>query len=345
MNGEAREIRQRLADPMEVCKALGLFDGAKRQGGGVLVRCPSHNERTPSCSVTVGPDGTIRAKCFACDFTADVLGLIALVQGLSLRSQFAEVLAFAAQLAGDSHISHRPVSSSPRPQPQQERTYPPSDEVLALWNGAVRADRDGDGWEALRARGLHPDAVADRDLARVISVDAVVPRWARYRGVTWPNLGYRLIVPMYDHRGELVSVRGWRIEESRDADLPLDATFEEVRTEQAEREKLAKRLPPAGHRMSGCVMANRAALEMLRRNSRPSRLLVVEGEPDFLTWATLTEEAVIGINNGSWTRELSSAIPRGTEVSVRTHADSKGDGYAASVIESLEGNCSLWRNR
>lgn len=343
MSADAIAIRHRLTDPVKLCRALGLFDGAKRQSGGLLVRCPSHNERTPSCSVTVGADGTVRAKCFGCDWTADVLGLIAQVRGLSLRSDFVGVMAAAAELAGDSPMPHRSASSS-RPKPPEERAYPPRAEVLGLMAATVAVNAGADSWEALRGRAIDPDAVAERDLARALPVDAVVPRWARFRGATWPDLGYRLIVPMYDHRGELVSVRGWRIEETRDAELLVDATFEEVRAAQADRETLAKRLPPAGHRMSGCVMANRVALEMLHGKSKPSRLLIVEGEPDFLTWATLTEDAVIGINNGSWTRELSLAVPGGTEVSIRTHADNKGDSYAASVIESLERNCSLWRN-
>lgn len=344
MRGEARAIRQRLTDPAKLCRALGLLDGAKRQSGGLLVRCPSHNERSPSCSITVGPDGTLRAKCFACDWSADVLGIVAQVRGLSIRTQFADVMAAATELAGDAPVTHRHVSPH-RAQLPQERSYPPPDEVQGLWETAVRVDHNADSWEALRGRAIDPDVVADLDLARALPVGVPVPRWARYRGETWADLGYRLVVPMFDHRGGLVSVRGWRIEEPRDTAFPLDASFEQVRAAQAARESLSKRLPPAGHRMTGLIMANPLALAMLRRNVSPLRLLIVEGEPDFLTWATLTEDAVIGVNNGSWSRELASAIPKGTAVSVRTHSDDQGNRYAATIIESLERNCSLWRNR
>lgn len=346
MSAEAREFRHRLTDPVRLCKALGLFDGAKRQGGGLLVLCPAHNERTPSCSVTVGPDGTIRAKCFGCDWSADVLGLIAQVNGLSLRTQFAEVMAAAGELAGDAPVAHRNVSASPRPLPQPERTYPPANEVTALWGSARRVDRCADAWEALRARGIDPDLVADLDLARALPTDAAVPRWARCKLGSWPDAGYRLLVPLYDARGELRSLRAWAVEDVRDGEFAADASFEEVRAIQASREKLDKRLPPSGHRLSGLVMANQPALEMLRGKKKAARVVIGEGEPDYLSLAaTDSGVAILGIMSGSWTSEMAAAVTGGAEVCVITHADEAGDRYANDIIKTLEHRCSTWRKR
>jgi DNA primase len=93
-------IRLRLADADEVCAALGLTDGAKRQRDGIIIRCPVHDDRTPSCSVRTAADGTLYWRCFACGAAGDVLHLIAHVRGLDVRREFGRVLAEAARIAG-----------------------------------------------------------------------------------------------------------------------------------------------------------------------------------------------------------------------------------------------------
>ncbi|MBI2391497.1 MAG: hypothetical protein HYV09_18045 [Deltaproteobacteria bacterium] len=97
---EVRELRHRLDDPARVVHLLGVDKGARRQPRGLLVRCPAHEDRTPSCSVRVGADGTIACRCHGCGWTGDVLGLIAAVRGLDPRHDFARVLEEAADLAG-----------------------------------------------------------------------------------------------------------------------------------------------------------------------------------------------------------------------------------------------------
>lgn len=98
---DAKELRRDLSDPRELCEALGLLEKAKPQkGGGLFVCCPAHAERTPSCSVTRGADGTIRVCCFACGFTGDALHLIALARNIDIRTDFRGVLYQAATLAG-----------------------------------------------------------------------------------------------------------------------------------------------------------------------------------------------------------------------------------------------------
>jgi len=58
---DADRIKRQLVDCAAVAHVLGLADGARRQSTGLTVCCPWHAERTPSCSVTVGPDQTLRA--------------------------------------------------------------------------------------------------------------------------------------------------------------------------------------------------------------------------------------------------------------------------------------------
>ena len=65
MSDDTAHIRAALDDARGLAEALGLLDGRRgrdwqSQPGGVLVLCPWHDERSPSCSITLGPDGTVR---------------------------------------------------------------------------------------------------------------------------------------------------------------------------------------------------------------------------------------------------------------------------------------------
>lgn len=99
---EARAVRAALTDPWRLCRALGLVGGYKpqRQGRGLLIRCPAHGDRGPSCSVRVGDDGTIAVRCHGCGWSGDALSLIAIVHGLDLRKDFPGVLRQASAIAG-----------------------------------------------------------------------------------------------------------------------------------------------------------------------------------------------------------------------------------------------------
>jgi len=97
----AARLRRALANVHRLCDALGLLKGSKRQPrGGLHVLCPWHEERTPSCSVTLGEDGTIRAHCFGCGQSGDALSLIAAARGLDIKTQFGAVIEQAAEIAG-----------------------------------------------------------------------------------------------------------------------------------------------------------------------------------------------------------------------------------------------------
>lgn len=100
----AAEVKARLTDVHHLCAELGLLEGHKpaRQARGLLVCCPAHGDRTPSCSVTLGPDGTIRVKCHGggCELAGDALALIAAVHRLDPRRDHPKILAIGAAIAG-----------------------------------------------------------------------------------------------------------------------------------------------------------------------------------------------------------------------------------------------------
>jgi DNA primase len=95
------ELKRALGDARALARALGLAlaRGSRPQRGSVLVACPWHKEKTPSCSISTGPDGTLRVRCFGCGASGDALTLIAEVMGLDTRREFHEVLEEAARIA------------------------------------------------------------------------------------------------------------------------------------------------------------------------------------------------------------------------------------------------------
>lgn len=329
----ATEIRRTLVNPRAVCDALGLLRGATTQTGhGVTICCPAHGERTPSCSVTIGRDGTLRFRCFGCQATGDVLTLVATVHDLDLRSDFKAVLVEAAQLAGLSQVvdelndrkpyEPRPLPTLPEPGP--DRDYPDAAEVTALWalGGSVLDDPASGGH--LVGRGLDARTVASLDLLRALPAGASLPRWAWYRGKPWTESGHRMIARVFDAVGACRSVRAWRVEG----------------------EAAAKRLPPGGHKSSELVLANRLAQELLTgKRAVPTVIVVAEGEPDWAVCSTAWPRlAVFGVTSGSWSDAFAARIPIGSEVIVRTHNDSAGDKYAATVIASVKARAVVRRS-
>jgi hypothetical protein len=334
---EKESIRFSLVDPVTVCHQLGLGEGAQSQARGLMILCPWHPDGTPSCSVRSTPDGILAVHCFGCGARGDVFTLVAAAFGLDPRLDFPRVLRRAAEIAGLSVESNSasPISVPPRTGAEVARPYPPTGEVTEFWNssrpvgGAPAAAR----W--LASRALDIGAVEDFDLARALPLDSLLPHWARYRGLTWADTGHSLVVPVVDAAGVIRSLRARRV---RDGDSP-------------------KSLPPSGYRVSGLVMADSRGRKLLATGMRPDelpvseplRVVVSEGEPDFLTWATrfadsdVAVPAVFGVVSGSWSQSIAGRIPGGSRVTVRTHLDEAGERYAGAIEASLRGRCTVLR--
>lgn len=330
-------LRRTLVDAVAVCTALGLAEGAKPQRLGLILRCPWHSERTPSCSVRPGANGTLSVHCFGCGAGGDVFDLVAVAHGLESRRDFPQVLRRATELAGLSSMqeARKPAGRSRVPLWSTGRSYPPVGEVSALWEACrlVGDVPEAAGW--LASRGLDPGAVEDFGLGRALPAGAVLPRWARCDGKAWAEGGYRLILPMFDHEGQMRSLRARKVVAG---DGP-------------------KNVAPAGFSTAGLIMADALGRSLLAKGrppenwpqSAPLRVVVTEGEPDFLTWATRfsdadeTAPAVLGLASGSWTAEIAGRIPSGAVVIIRTDADEAGERYALTVWATLHSRCKVMR--
>lgn len=323
-------IKRVLADPATALDVLGLRDRARRQGRGFVLLCPWHEERRPSCSVTPGPDGTLRAHCFGCGGGGDVISLAAAVLGLDVRADFPRLLSELAARCGLAGDVARPLPALPPLRPAAP-SYPPADEVRDLWVRCLPVCDDPALSVALFDRALDPALIADRDLARCLPPDGPLPAWARCAGQSWRASGHRLIVPLFDGWGALVSLHARSF--ATDAD--------------------PKGLSPAGYSSAGLVMADGFARDVLAHGwpawwnrSEPLTLVIAEGVPDFLTDASVFGEwdqapATLGVISGAWSADVAARIPDGCRVVIRTHGDPAGQRYQRQIGESLHARCHV----
>lgn len=329
------EVRCALVDVRAVVDALGLSEGAKRAGNGLSIRCPAHADRNPSCSVRIASDGTIQVKCHTCHFGGDVLHLIAHVRGYSLSNgkEFTEVLAEAAEIAGDLMLADEirgGTASRPErkridpPKPKPERVYPPTSEVQSFWGSCLGVDLDMTASRYLSGRSISPEIVSRKDLLRVIAYDSDRPWWASKGSIPWIRTGHRVIARVWDFEGICRSVRAWQCDGKTNN---------------------PKRLPPAGHKAAGLTLANDGAVAMLRGELNPELVLIVEGESDWVTMCCRTDEPVLGVGSGFWTQEHANQIPDKARVMILTDNDEAGDRYAKAIAESIGDRCKLYRGR
>jgi len=225
--------------------------------------------------------------------------------------------------------------ATPAPPAPPKRIDPEA--LAAVWNRALPVDQDeaAAGW--LKSKKIDPSKVVDFDLARVIH-NLTRPSWAMVRGAVWQYSGHRLLVPFYDHAGNLASVQGRFIGTTLPAGMPKGAS-------------------PAGAEIRGLVMADelgRMILQGVNREAwpKPLRIVITEGVPDFLTTATGWGEsaenvpAVYGIVAGSWSQEIAERIPPESVVIIATDHDpglfKAGEIYFLKIAQTLK-HCQLER--
>lgn len=324
----AREIRQRLVDPGALARLLGLDEGAKRQARGLMIRCPVHNERTPSCSMRVGNDGTIAVRCHGCEWTGDALSLVAVVRGLDSRRDFRRVLEEAASLCGyDLGGTSPPPTPVRRPPPPPPRGRPPLAEVESFWNACSPVTSTAHASQValfLSRRRIFAPALAEIDLLRCAPLEHEWPAW-------WParwSPTWRLVTRAYEPDGTLASVHARAV---------VDGASPKTRW-------------PYDCRADGLLFADRLGVELLRGDAANfDRVLVVEGLTDLAAAAQLAvgkRVAILGITSGSAPALAKIRWPSGVPVWVGTDDDGPGERYARAVESSVPKRITVtrWKN-
>jgi hypothetical protein len=309
--------------------------------GRHLAPCPACNEdRRSKSDRRRGPvflaHGGMAWKCGACGAGGSSVQLAEYVGfGGRLGSgdpRWAGVRALCAERGlceAGSDPAAVPVVAPSRPAPVVLAPVRAHD-AAEVWAGcgSVADDAEVSAW--LRSRSLDPDLIADRDLCRALPT--LLPEWARVSGMSWA-LGWRCVFPTFDAEGELAGIR---------------ARFVRGTPPQGRPKAAAPALGTGS--ASGMVHADRAAQKLLSgpdvKRKRPLRVIIAEGEPDYLTWATRLwpdpdEIAVLGIWSGAWTPAIADRVPLSAHVLLPGHHDEAGDRYAAMIAASIPGRVVL----
>jgi hypothetical protein len=260
------------------------------------------------------------------------IDFVALACGLDTRSALSE-------LERRSGLDARKPMPPPLRRPAPPPTRPPAAEVFKFWNLLQPVTEVPDVAAAWNARKLDAATIEERDLARALPQAMPVPSWAAFRGAAWSEGPHRLVLPMFDAVGRMATLHARAASGAK-----------------------PKGLSPAGHSIAGAVFADPLARLLLASGTctdgepaadvvRGVGLIVCEGAPDFLAWATHWSDAneappaIIGVVAGSWTREVAARVPDGTAVLLELHRDLAGAKYEAAVIATLQGRCDLRRRK
>lgn len=309
-------IRFRLADPLWVVQALGLDEKIIRQRLGVMILCPFHAERTPSCSVTTGPDGSLRFKCFGCGESGDVFHLVAVVNRLDVEHEFSLVVEKTMALAG---VAPRELERN-EPWIAETASYPPSREVEALWKASHPVNRTQINPDPrdlavaffFAARRWWPPTIAQLDIVRVAPLpnDFAWPSW-------WPpswTSSWRLLTRGYTAKGEAVTLHARAVDDSEP----------KVRW-------------PYGCSSSKVFLADALGAAVLRgEKQRLNAFVFVEGLSDIVTCAGDNFDldrrfAFLGVTSSAMAGLAEVKAPAGVPQLIATHSDAAGDRFAASI--------------
>lgn len=198
-------------------------------------------------------------------------------------------------------------------EPIVEKPYPPRRDLLKLWSDAGPADPETILWLKERLGSQHLQLALG--YVRSLSPKSRYNWTSGYDG-QWYDAGYRVLIPLFDSCANMVSIRARR--------LTLDKAVSGPKSQ-----------GPKGCRISGSVMMNRWALQMMRGAPAP-RLIITEGEPAWLAWCTQTRDPVIGIGSGWWDQSIADQIPYNTKILLAVDTDTAGDKYAKNIISTLK---------
>lgn len=279
-----------------------------------------------------------------------------------LRSTYRNTTVRAGAALGDRHEARGPVRPA-------DPEYPPPREVEWLWNSAwplatreqvlplTPASRWVESMSIDLVRLGHEPALAVRAMPRPTMYklqhgqELYWPKWAQARGERWGEAGYGAVIPLFDARGQLRSVKArWT--------TPTVVDEETGEVTGAPPDGM-KSIGPYGFDLRGLVMANAPALWLLMHGEwqpdtpRDQReLWMVEGEPDFLVavfrlyTSARPLRACIGQFAGSWTPAHASRVPRDTIGVVNAQdPDRGGDKLADLVQRTLQGRAPIKRRR
>lgn len=304
-----------------------------------------------------GPVGVfangLRWKCNACQGGGDAINLICAARYGKLQPQSAEewkeilrtVNADESTGPRSGHLHVRPVPVPAPPAP----SYP--GQVAAGVFGQLRPlNREGRVEEWLDSRRISPVLCAELDLVRSRFSCAGLP--ADQPGdepdlLRWLPVRYAAVLATRDCDGQIQSLR-----------------YRAIEGEQP------KSRAPGGYAAQGLLLADPFAVALLRGQAPGEAeiwssttwdgdLVIVEGEMDFLTWATHPNRiepvtagrsrsyAVVGLTGATMMPQglpplVAQVLRRGRRAALRQHADKAGEKLLQSLLASLPEDVRGW---
>lgn len=344
----------------EVVEALGLKQG--RQSFGPCPHCGAENREKGRTRHPIGMTTDRQGwHCFPCGLSGNVINLVCLSllgSSKAQREQWNQIRQWFASYQWCQDLPGQKIKALPKPLRKKSppKTIPKDyskalkhfkGEVQEFWSSTLKplsqsskASEQARAW--LNQRGFarqYITNIVDHDLVRILPHQAPCPKWARFAGRAWNKQGYHLVFPAFNSQGEIASLRARKIlNSSGPKSIAPDG---------------AGAFPTARN----FVQANDIGQLLLETGKKPEwwaenvpiKIVVVEGEPDFLSWSARISDAdenplaVFGIWSGAWTEEMAARIPEGSRVIIRTDHDKAGHRYAEKVRSTLSKRCTVLR--
>jgi DNA primase len=321
MLSDVEQLKLSLTDVRSIVQLLELDNGATRQQNGLKICCPWHAENVPSCSVTIGREGTLRAKCFGCDRIGDVFDLIAIARDLDVGHDFPQILDIASAMAGYTLQENR------RPPKMKQLEYPDAYEISSAWEhftGNPLNNKDTRAWLVRRKIDYLYSRIDI--MCRAIKQEDSLDR-TNYPNLfrRWRQTGHKLVFPLYDYQGKMRNFSGRYV---------------------GKLEGVVKSKTPKGYKKEGLCLMNLNAIHGFSpiSNRGMHTLFITEGEPDFLTLAMTEDYPVIGIvGHGSITEDYKKRLNTLRKVVICTDADKAGNIYAENIKSLLDDDIKCLR--
>lgn len=137
------DFLQELHDKNDIVSVMQGYVELKRSGNSYMCRCPFHNERTPSCSVS--PDKGL-FHCFGCGAGGDVITFTMRIENLD----YIEAVKFLAQRAG----MPLPEDKDDGTADKRRRMYEMNREAGKYYHQLLFSEEGAAGLDYFRRRGL-----------------------------------------------------------------------------------------------------------------------------------------------------------------------------------------------
>ena len=341
----------------ELIEALDLNQG--RQSFGPCPHCGAINREQGRTRHPIGMTSDRKGwRCFPCGSSGNAINLVCLCllgSTKARKDQWIEVRRWFASHGWcegvPGELKHKKFIKRvlPKPVPKDHshdlRRF--KEAVQKFWTTKLdyltqSSETSEKALRWLRGRGFteqHITNITDHNLARILPDRASCPQWARFAGKYWNKQGYQLIFPAFNSVGEIASLRARKI------------------TNDPGPKSIAPDGSGAFPTARNFIQANDLGQLLLQTGKKPEwwtknvpiKIVVVEGEPDFLSWAARVSDAdvhplaVFGIWSGAWTEEIAARIPDGSRIIIRTDHDKAGSSYAEKVRSTLTNRCTVLR--